>query len=217
MTRTALSITLLVCSCSAAQVSPEASLSQTGNAQTEAAGVAGSEGERELARTARAALERDDPEAGPPAAAQLAKRHGGWIASMAERSVTVEVPGDQLDALLVELPSLGKVTERHFAARDVTAAHRDLRVRIDNLKRERERYLLLLERAENVTDATSVEREVERLTSQLELLEAQLQAMGDRVQDASVRLDFSRELRPGPVGYVFYAVYTGVKWLFVRD
>jgi hypothetical protein len=41
--------------------------------------------------------------------------------------------------------------------------------------------------------------------------------MGDRVQDASVRLDFSRELRPGPVGYVFYAVYTGVKWLFVRD
>jgi seryl-tRNA synthetase len=119
--------------------------------------------------------------------------------------------------LLVELPSLGKVTERRFAARDVTAAHRDLRVRIDNLKRERDRYLALLERAENIPDATGVEREVERLTSQLELLEAQLQAMGDRVHDAALHLDFSRELRPGPIGYVFYAVYSGVKWLFVRD
>jgi hypothetical protein len=173
--------------------------------------------ERELSRTARAELQRDDPEAGPPAAAALAKRHGGWVASMAARSVTVEVPGDRLEALLVELPSLGKVTERHFAARDVTAAHRDLRVRIDNLKRERDRYLALLERAESISDATAVEREIERLTGQLELLEARLQAMGERVQDAAVQLDFSRELRPGPVGYVFYAVFSGVKWLFVRD
>jgi hypothetical protein len=173
--------------------------------------------ERELARAAHAELERQDPEAGPPAAAELARRHGGWVASMAARSVTVEVPGDQLDAVLLELPSLGKVTARHLAARDLTAAHRDLAVRIDNLRRERERYLALLERAATVADATAVEREIERLTTQLELLEARLQAMTGKIQDAEVRLDFSRETKPGPVGYLFYWAYSGVKWLFVRD
>jgi hypothetical protein len=173
--------------------------------------------ERELARVARAELEREDPEAGPPAAAELAKRHGGWVASMAARSVRMEVPGDQLDAVLAELPSLGKVASRHLEARDQAAVHRDLAVRIDNLRRERERYLALLERADSIEQAATVEREIERLTGELELLEAHLKAMTDKVQEAEVRLDFSRVLKPGPVGYVFYAVFSGIKWLFVRD
>jgi hypothetical protein len=25
------------------------------------------------------------------------------------------------------------------------------------------------------------------------------------------------ELKPGPIGYLFYGVYSGIKWLFVRD
>jgi hypothetical protein len=196
---------------------PATSASPSVPAESASPSVPAEPAARELARAAQAELQRDDPEAGPPAAAALAKRHGGWVASMAAQSVTIEVPGDQLDAVLVELPALGKVTERRLTARDVTRAHRDLRVRIDSLRRERERYLALLDRTANVSEATQVEHEIERLTSQLELLQAQLQAVGEAVQDVAVRLDFSRELKPGLVGYVFWALYSGVKWLFVRD
>jgi hypothetical protein len=84
------------------------------------------------------------------------------------------------------------------------------------LRRERDRYLALLERAANVAEATAVEREVERVTTQLELMEAQLLAMSTRIEDAEVRIDFSRELKPGPIGYLFYGLYSGIKWLFVR-
>jgi len=136
---------------------------------------------------------------------------------MRECEVTVAVPGDQLEAVLLELPSLGKVTESRLLARDVTAAHRDLEVRIDSLRRERERYLALLDRAGDVAESLQVEHEIERVTTELELLEAELAALKDHVQDATLAIAFSREVRPGPVGYVFYAVFSGIKWLFVRD
>lgn len=204
---------LCLLACSTASVSK---LAAAGGNDPQAGSPPGAP-ERELARTAHAEIERDDPEAGPPAVAELAKRNGGWVASSAERSVTIAVPADRLEPVLADLAKLGKVTGRHLAARDVTAPHRDLRIREGSLRRERDRYLVLLERAVTVADAAAVEREVERLTTQLELIEAQLQAMNTRVEDAEVRVDFSRELKPGPIGYLFYGVYSGIKWLFVRD
>src|SRR4051812_23508404 len=132
---------------------------------------------RELTRTADAQVHRDDPEKGPPAAAALAREHGGWVAAMNGENVTLRVPNEALDGVMDGLPSLGEVAGRHVRATDVTEAHADLETRIENLQKTRERYLALLEKAENVTDAAAVEREIERVTGQLELLQRQLESM----------------------------------------
>lgn len=171
----------------------------------------------ELARTAEAEVRRDDPAAGVPAAAALAKDHGGWVESMADERVVLRVPDEQLDKVLDELPRLGEVAARHVHATDVGDAHRDLRIRLDSLRRTRERYLALLDKAQTVADAAAVERELERVTTQLEELEAQLAAMEKRIAFSSLALDFARKVRPGPIGWVFYGLYSGVKWLFVWD
>jgi len=171
--------------------------------------------DRDLARSAEATLHRDDPDKGPPAAAALAKEHGGWVASMNEDRIALRVPDAQLDAVLAALPSLGEVAERRVRAEDTTDAHRDLQVRIDNLRKTRDRYLSLLDKAAGVSEATAVEHELERVTVQLELLEAKLQAMEGRIQYAQLSLEFSRKVRPGPVGWVFYAMYSAAKWLLV--
>lgn len=171
----------------------------------------------ELVRTADAEVHREDPSSGPTAAASMAKEHGGWVESMAQERVVLRVPDEQLDAMLAELPKLGEVASRHVRAVDMGDAHRDLKLRIDSLRRTRDRYLALLDRAENVSDATGVEKEIERVTAELERLEGQLAAMEKRIQFSSLALDFSRTVRPGPVGWVFYALYSGVKWLFVWD
>jgi hypothetical protein len=171
----------------------------------------------ELVRAADAEIHREDPSNGPNAAASLAKEHGGWVESMAQERVVLRVPDERLDAVMAELPKLGDVASRRVRAVDMGEAHRDLKVRIDNLRRTRDRYLALLDRAGNVSEATGVEREIERVTAELEKLEAQLAAMEKRIQFSSLALDFSRTVRPGPVGWVFYALYSGVKWLFVWD
>lgn len=162
-------------------------------------------------------MHRDDPEKGPPAAAALAKEHGGWVAALSDAKVTLRVPDAALDAMMDALPSLGEVAARHVRATDVTDARRDLQTRIETLEKTRLRYLALLEKAQSVADATAVERELERVTVQLELLRGQLEAMEGRIAYAELSLEFSRQVRPGPVGWLFYAVYSGVKWLLVRD
>jgi Domain of unknown function (DUF4349) len=200
---------MLVCACSASHASlrgDEASSAENSQAR---------DGSPLLAHRGEASLEREDPEKGPDAAAKLAAQHGGYVSLMQERSVTLQVPGDQVDALLAELPTLGKVTSRRFEALDVTSPRRDLKARIDNLSRERSRYLDLLAAATTISDAAAVEREVERVTGELEAMEARMAALDARVADASLRLDFSHELKPGPIGLVFYALASGVKWLFV--
>jgi hypothetical protein len=68
-----------------------------------------------------------------------------------------------------------------------------------------------------VSEAALVERELERVTGQLEQLKGQLQALEQRVQYAALSVEFSRDMKPGPVGWIFYGLFSGVKWLFVWD
>src|SRR4051812_15768660 len=90
---------------------------------------------RELTRTADAEVHREDPEKGPPAAAALAKEHGGGVSAMNGETVTLRVPDEALDVVMDALPSLGEVAGRHLRALDVTDAHADLEARIDNLQK----------------------------------------------------------------------------------
>ncbi len=162
-------------------------------------------------------IHREDPPAGVTAATAFATDHGGWVESIADEHVVLRLPDAQLDAALDDLARLGEVASRRVQAQEVGDAHRDLRVRIDSLRRTRERYLALLDKAQSVADATAVERELERVTSELERLEATLAAMEKKIVYSSLSLEFSRKVRPGPLGWPFYAAYAGVKWLFVHD
>lgn len=172
---------------------------------------------RAIVRTASLEVERDEPEKGPAQAVALAKSHGGYAELVTDSAVTARVPAEQLDAFLAAMPSLGKVARQSVSAEDVTDTHRDLKVRLDNLARVRARYLELLERAASVSDTLAVERELERVTAEYEALKARLEAVEAQVALATVRVDFERPVRPGPVGWVLYGLAQGVKWLFVWD
>jgi hypothetical protein len=172
---------------------------------------------RSIVRTASLEVERDEPQKGPPETVALAKSHGGYAELVTDSAVTARVPAERLDAFLAAVPSLGKVSRQSVSAEDVTEAHRDLKVRLDNVARVRARYLELLERATTVSDTLSVERELERVTADYESLKARLESVEAQVSLATVRVDFERPVRPGPVGWVFYGLARGVKWLFVWD
>jgi hypothetical protein len=48
-------------------------------------------------------------------------------------------------------------------------------------------------------------------------MEAQLRTLSQEVALATVEIQFRTESSPGPVGWLFYGVFQGVKWLFVWD
>jgi hypothetical protein len=175
------------------------------------------EADRSIVRTATVELEREDPDQGPAQAVSLAKAHGGYAQRVTTESATVRVPAERLDGFLGAVPGLGKVAKQTVTADDVTEAHQDLKVRLANLERVRERYLELLQRAVTVEDTLRVEKELERVTAEYESLKARLQALENQVALATVSLEFQRLVRPGPVGWVFYGLGKAVKWLFIWE
>ncbi|WP_342374468.1 DUF4349 domain-containing protein [Myxococcus stipitatus] len=172
---------------------------------------------RSIIHRASVNLERDEPEQGPTQAVALAKAHGGYAQQVMTRGAVVRIPADRLESFLAAVPTLGTVENKSISAEDVTDVHRDLKVRLDNVTRIRERYLELLQRATSVEDTLKVEKELERITMEYETLKARLQGLEADIAVSTVYLDFRRPVRPGPVGWVFYGLGKAVKWLVVWD
>ena len=209
-------LTLLTLLSACATTSREPSPPVSVPADTDRAGGPGG-GEQSITRTARLELERSDPQKGPEEAVNLAKAHGGYAQLVTNDSVTARIPVQRLEAFLASAATLGHVVAQQVVAEDVTETHRDLRVRLETLTRARERYLELLGKAANVSEAVLVEKELERVTVEYESLRTRLEALEGAVAQATVQLDFSRPVRPGPLGWIFYGLAKGVKWLFVWD
>lgn len=213
-------VSLVLCACASthrAASSPPPATEAGGGTAASGGTAAPVDANRSIIRNASLSVERDAPEQGPPQAVALARSHGGYAEFVTLESVTVRIPAERLDAFLAAMPNLGKVTEQSISAADVTASHRDLKVRLAHLETMRARYQALLERAANVSEAVLVEKELDRVTVEYESLKAQLQAQEDQIALATVRLDFSRPIRPGPIGWVFYGLAKGIKWLFIWD
>lgn len=175
--------------------------------------------DRILVRTATLALRAEDEEMPGlrDRAAALAESFGGYVAADGPREMTLRIPDPELEAALDGLGALAHEARREIRAADVTDQYTDLEIRLANARALRQRLADLLERAETVEDVLEVERELSRVTTEVERLEGQLRGLQDRVAFATVRLVLTPDVDPGPLGYVAIGVYEAVKWLFVWD
>jgi len=179
------------------------------------AGAESSASDRAVIKSASLRVLREDPKAGVRDAEAIATRMGGYASASAMECATLMVPASRLEEALAALSALGQVEHREVRARDVTEARADLELRLANLRRARDRYLEILSRASTVAETLAVEKELERITLEIERLQAALQQMNHLVALATVDVQFARPVVPGPVGWVFYGLYSAVKWLFV--
>lgn len=204
------------CSTKTAAVRPDPPVEMANAVSADKAGGDASP-ERAIIRSASVRLLREDVESGVREAESIATRMGGYASASSMEATTLMVPAPRLEEALGALSALGRVDHRDVRARDVTEARADLELRLANHRRARDRYLELLARASTAAEALAVEKELERITLEIERLQAALQQMGQLVQLAAVDVQFSRPVSPGPLGWVFYGLYSGVKWLFVWD
>jgi hypothetical protein len=175
---------------------------------------------RLMARTARITLEVDDEDDFGPTLDQLEALAGefkGHVVERTQRRLVLKVPAERLDETIGRLGKLGEITERWVGAVDVTDQHTDLSVRIANQQRLQARLRELVAQSEDVATVLNVEKELARVTTELERLEAQLRGINGRVALARVAVQLEEEVSPGPIGWVGYGLWVGVKWLFVWD
>ena len=146
-----------------------------------------------------------------------AKEQGGYMVSSDIDYVNVRVPAEKLNSFLDEIATMGEVESRNVYSRDITEAYADLGIRLENAEKTRRRYLELLDKAENVSDILEIERELERLNTDIERMKGLLNSYDKQVQYSSVSINFFTKAKPGPLGYIFVGLYKGVKFLFVRN
>lgn len=189
-----------------------AELGQSGSGGGDAATA-----ERLLVRRVSLRLVVDQP---PPVGAQveqIARGAGGFVEnSRAEEddrvTMVLRVPATRLDSVVAAVERLGEVDERQVAATDVTDETIDVEARLRNLVAVRDRLRQHLDRAANVQEVVTVERELARVQGEIDSLEGRLERLRGDVAMAQLTVRIDRRRVLGPLG----ALLSGILWVIEK-
>ncbi len=121
----------------------------------------------------------------------IARKTGGYAATVTDRSCTLKIPVKNAETALSELEKLGSVNSREISAEDVTDTIFDLDMRIANLEKLHKRLTELVEKAAGIKDVLAVEKELSRVTGELERLKATRLNLQKRVDFVTFRIYFN--------------------------
>ncbi|NVO01561.1 MAG: DUF4349 domain-containing protein [Bacteroidetes bacterium] len=145
----------------------------------------------------------------------IAKKYEGYMLNSGTYSTTIRVKADKLKMAMADIELLGKVKSRNIYTEDVSIEYKDLAIRLDNAQKARTRYLELLQKSANVDEALKVEKELERLNTEIDLLNGKITRYDHLEEFSTISIYVQKRKQPGPLGYVFIGLYKVVKLLFV--
>jgi len=158
-----------------------------------------------------------DPDSVHKAVVDMAYRFDGFVLETTEQISAVRVPSARLDEAVKEIELMGEVIDKNVTGEDVTDRYLDLKIRLENAEKTRLRYLGLLEVAKTIEEILRIERELDRINKDIDLLTGKLNQMEHVIKYATVTVETKPAVKPGPVGWVFVQLYKGAKKLFVWD
>ncbi len=158
-----------------------------------------------VARTIRLRIVATDLDAARPLIDRVIRDVGGLVGHVDASSApgaprfiraTLRVPAARLEEALASLRQLGRVTHESQQADDATEQAVDLDARIANGRITEKRLAeLLRNRTGRVADVLEVEREMARVRTEIERLEAQREKLQGRVAYAMLILEAEEERR----------------------
>ena len=142
-----------------------------------------------LIYTARVTMAVYQVEQGLAAVEKIARDSGGYLASRRDREIVIRVPRARFDITLIQIDKIGDVLHRDVQAQDVTDEFVDTEIRIKNARAMQVRLKVLLDKA-NVKEALEIEKEMRRVTEELELLEGRLKLLKDKIAYSTITVAF---------------------------
>lgn len=153
----------------------------------------------------------------------LTNKYEGYVLTLYNQEAVIRVPAKDLHKVIEELKKIGKVSDKTLMSKDVTIEYNDYEIRLDNAQKTRKRYLELLKKATKVDEILDIERELERLNKEIDLIKGNLKKLSHLISFSTITINIRdvtpdlKKPKPGILGYVFVGLYKGVRWLFVRD
>ncbi len=121
---------------------------------------------------------------------RLAREAGGYLSSRQDAAVVIRVPRDRFDDVIARIEKLGDVTHRDIRAQDVTDEFVDVQARLKNAYAIRDRLQDLLARAA-VKEALDIEKELGRVTEDIERMEGRLKLLRDQIAFSTITVSFT--------------------------
>ncbi len=112
---------------------------------------------------------------------EAATAMGGYLLRRTDTSVQVRVPSARFREGLRRVEDFGEVLHRSVSAQDVSEEFHDMEVRLQNLRAVRRRLEEFLTRAGSMAEALQVERELERITREIDAIEGRMRFLSARV------------------------------------
>jgi hypothetical protein len=134
----------------------------------------------------------------------IAEEAGGYVSASSRSgegenlylNVTLRFPAAQFTEVMASLRGEGDVVYEDFGSYDVTMQVLDLEARLENLRASERAFLDLLDRSQTVADIVAVQTELSRIQGDIESYEAQLGAVKDQVEMASVNVSLMLPVSP---------------------
>lgn len=149
---------------------------------------------RSVVRAADLTVRVDDVAAAARSATRTAEANGGYLEgedSTTERtSVTVRVPPEDFTATLDAIAKLGTVVTRTANTKDVTNDVADVDGRLKAARASVARVRDLMDRADTITEVTSLEAELNKREADLESLETRQRTLAGQATYATVTATF---------------------------
>lgn len=139
--------------------------------------------------TVRLRVEEDTFDGAFDRLVSLADRFGGTVlasdATTADDgstsgTLTLRVPAEDFDDLLVAVGRVGEIEQRSITSEDVSDEFVDLEARLRHNRAQERFYLSLLDEAEDVDDAIAVQQQVDSIQETIERLEGRLRFLEER-------------------------------------
>ena len=156
--------------------------------------------QRRIISNASISIEVETVEAAIDQVRSIAEGLGGFVEHLSsfgsdenqQANMTLRLPQDQFVTAVDRIEELGKVRARNLGNEDVSEQFIDLEARLKSSLREEESLLSLLERANQVSEILTIERELSRVRTDIERVQGQLNFLERRVDLATVSVSLFR-------------------------
>ncbi len=136
----------------------------------------------------------------------LCSENGGYTVSsrvyrqdeIVSGKLAIKVPQTNLLSVINSISALGEVNDKTITAQDVTEEYYDSQARLKVLKAKEERLLGLMDEATNITEIISVENELTKTRSEIEVLTGRLQYLTNATEYSQINITLAQGL-PGTV------------------
>lgn len=106
-------------------------------------------------------------------------------------TLVIRVPAKDFDSLLSEATQgVDRFDSKEIKVKDVTEEFLDIQARLKTKKELENRYIDLLQQANQVTEILEIEREIGQLRSEIESIEGRLQYLQNRVSFSTLTMTF---------------------------